>query len=277
MSSSIVKLVYYITICRIVTELHREDVRLCSDRSGSVCLCQHAPLTEPNHKLLEHVISAIPPPTSLWRISVFLQERGDDLWYKQMAHSYTFLFIFWQTFLKVRLVRGLICSLHFQIYPDPRKDECLSNIREFVKGCALYQIEVSVLRFCFSRSFHLHAHLYFCYWFSDLFMWFGANQVARLSLSWSWEQTNPVCFGFRVITTWVTMAFSVIAVFVTYLLPWQSLKWFMQQCINVLNAELKQCLIYRCPGSLLYLLFTIKLLKIDWLIKNNNNIKIKNL
>uniref|UniRef100_A0A672S0B4 Rho guanine nucleotide exchange factor 7-like n=1 Tax=Sinocyclocheilus grahami TaxID=75366 RepID=A0A672S0B4_SINGR len=29
------------------------------------------------------------------------------------------------------------------IYQDPRKDECLSNIREFVKGCALYHIEVS--------------------------------------------------------------------------------------------------------------------------------------
>uniref|UniRef100_A0A671PLP9 Rho guanine nucleotide exchange factor 7-like n=1 Tax=Sinocyclocheilus anshuiensis TaxID=1608454 RepID=A0A671PLP9_9TELE len=28
------------------------------------------------------------------------------------------------------------------IYQDPRKDECLSNIREFVKGCALYHIEV---------------------------------------------------------------------------------------------------------------------------------------
>ncbi|TRZ02237.1 hypothetical protein DNTS_034742, partial [Danionella cerebrum] len=29
------------------------------------------------------------------------------------------------------------------IFQDPRKDECLSNIREFVKGCTLlYQIEV---------------------------------------------------------------------------------------------------------------------------------------
>nr|ABG46347.1 Rho guanine exchange factor betaPix B [Danio rerio] len=32
-------------------------------------------------------------------------------------------------------------SVH-TIYQDPRKDECLSNIREFVKGCALYHIEV---------------------------------------------------------------------------------------------------------------------------------------
>uniref|UniRef100_A0A8C2IKB3 Rho guanine nucleotide exchange factor (GEF) 7b n=1 Tax=Cyprinus carpio TaxID=7962 RepID=A0A8C2IKB3_CYPCA len=32
-------------------------------------------------------------------------------------------------------------SVH-TIYHDPRKDECLSNIREFVKGCALYHIEV---------------------------------------------------------------------------------------------------------------------------------------
>ncbi|XP_016346552.1 rho guanine nucleotide exchange factor 7-like [Sinocyclocheilus anshuiensis] len=32
-------------------------------------------------------------------------------------------------------------SVH-TIYLDPRKDECLSNIREFVKGCALYHIEV---------------------------------------------------------------------------------------------------------------------------------------
>lgn len=150
-----------------------------------------------------------------------------------MAHSYMFLFIFWQTFLKVRLVRGLICSLNFQIYPDPRKDECLSNIREFVKGCALYQIEVSVFRCCFSRSFHLHAHLYFCYLFSDLFVWFGANQVARLSLSWSWEQTNPVCFGFRVITTSVTMAFSVIAVF-----------WLICYHDNYLNDLCKSALIF---------------------------------
>ncbi|XP_056312632.1 rho guanine nucleotide exchange factor 7b isoform X1 [Danio aesculapii] len=32
-------------------------------------------------------------------------------------------------------------SVH-TIYQDPRKDECLSNIREFLKGCALYHIEV---------------------------------------------------------------------------------------------------------------------------------------
>ncbi|XP_043092766.1 rho guanine nucleotide exchange factor 7b isoform X1 [Puntigrus tetrazona] len=32
-------------------------------------------------------------------------------------------------------------SVH-TIHQDPRKDECLSNIREFVKGCALYHIEV---------------------------------------------------------------------------------------------------------------------------------------
>ncbi|XP_050970604.1 rho guanine nucleotide exchange factor 7b isoform X1 [Labeo rohita] len=32
-------------------------------------------------------------------------------------------------------------SVH-TIYEDPRKDECLSNIREFVKGCGLYHIEV---------------------------------------------------------------------------------------------------------------------------------------
>ncbi len=149
------------TTRRIATAF-REDVRLCSGRSGSVCLCQHAPLSEsePNRRLLAHVISAIPSPTSLRRISGFLEERGDEPWYKQMAYSHKFLFIFWPTCSKVRLGRGFICSLYFQIHQDPRKDECLSNIREFVKGCALYHIEVSAawsLSVCFSRSFHLHA------------------------------------------------------------------------------------------------------------------------
>lgn len=46
-----------------------------------------------------NVISAIPPPTSLWRISGFLQERGDEPWYKQMAYSHNFLFILWPTCL----------------------------------------------------------------------------------------------------------------------------------------------------------------------------------
>uniref|UniRef100_A0A8C1W855 Rho guanine nucleotide exchange factor (GEF) 7b n=1 Tax=Cyprinus carpio TaxID=7962 RepID=A0A8C1W855_CYPCA len=45
------------------------------------------------------------------------------------------------------------------IYQDPRKDECLSNIREFVKGCALYHIEVSALLYSFV-SFLMHLSVF---------------------------------------------------------------------------------------------------------------------
>uniref|UniRef100_A0A673LVC9 Rho guanine nucleotide exchange factor 7-like n=1 Tax=Sinocyclocheilus rhinocerous TaxID=307959 RepID=A0A673LVC9_9TELE len=51
-------------------------------------------------------------------------------------------------FLQASLRDGVVLCKLLQrlrpgsIYQDPRKDECLSNIREFVKGCALYHIEV---------------------------------------------------------------------------------------------------------------------------------------
>ncbi|XP_067297170.1 rho guanine nucleotide exchange factor 7b isoform X1 [Pseudorasbora parva] len=41
-----------------------------------------------------------------------------------------------------KLLERLRPGTVYTIYQDPRKDECLSNIREFVKGCSLYQIEV---------------------------------------------------------------------------------------------------------------------------------------
>ncbi len=189
--------------------------------------------SEPNRRLLAHVISAIPPPTSLWRISGFLQERGDEPWYKQMAYSHKFLLILWQTCSKVRLARGFTCSLYFQIHQDPRKDECLSNIREFVKGCALYHIEVSAawaLSFCSVQLICMLVHIS-DHWFSGLFVWCEGKP----GLSWSWEQTNPVCFGFGVIITLVTMALSVI-VASWLVLPWQFLKWFMQYCFNIVHA-----------------------------------------
>lgn len=34
----------------------------------------------------------------------------------------------------------------FQIYPEPKNDgECLSNIKEFLKGCTSFRVEVSTL------------------------------------------------------------------------------------------------------------------------------------
>lgn len=77
-----------------------------------------------------------------------------------------------------------------------------------MKGCALYHIEVSALLYSFV-SFACS----FIFLITDsvaCLCGLKVNRVARLSLSWSWEQTNPVCFVFRVIITSVTMALSFI-------------------------------------------------------------------
>lgn len=140
---------------RRIASAFREDVRLCSDRSGSVCLCQHAPLSEPDGKLLPtHVISAIPPPTSLWRISGFLQERGDEPRYKQMAHSHNFLFILWPTCLDEALsVRFIFRSTR------TRGKTSVWVISESLWKAVHYITSRWVL--CCTRSFHLHARSYF--------------------------------------------------------------------------------------------------------------------
>lgn len=167
--------------------LHIWVTRLCSDRSGNVCLRQHASNRKPLRvfstsssaaQIDQFMTSSIAskstkysfriPLAILWCHSArhevertyssrhfryssanfpmknkwLFHERGDDLWHKQAW----FIRVPFRLIPKepVRYGGGFICSFYLQIHQEPRKDsECLSNIKEFVKGCALYHVEVS--------------------------------------------------------------------------------------------------------------------------------------